>query len=384
MILSSEHEAARKIAREFAERYVEPVAEKMDRELYYPRDVIREAGKLGLLAPTVPAEYGGGGADLRTAVVVLEEVGRISGGMSLIMAAIGTLFADTLAKYGSARQKEEVLARVASGDAVGAFALSEPCCGSDAAAIQTSAKREGGEWAISGRKMWITNGHYADYFLVAARTGPREAKHKAITLFLLKRGPCIETTPIEVMGSRGSGTAEVKLEDCRAGDDDIVGGLNKGFDAVMRTLDVGRTTVSAMGLGVMRGAYEEALDWARRRELFGQRLVDFQWAQFELAEIYATIEAARALTYYAAYLFDVRDPAFVLYTHVVKLLVGRWTVDVVRRAVHLEGGFGYSKDSRAERFYRDARLLEIGEGTNEVMKYVLYKIIEKGLPKFEF
>lgn len=382
--MSEEHELVRKTAREFAERYVEPVARRMDREMYYPREIIREAGKLGLLAPTIPAQYGGAGADLRSAVVILEEVGRVSGGMSLLMEALGILFLDALNKYGTEKQKEEVLPKVASGEAIGAFALSEPCCGSDAAAIETTARRVGGEWSISGRKMWITNGLYADYFLVAARTGAKEERHKAITLFLLRRGPCVETTPIEVMGVRGTGTAEVRLEDCRASDDDIVGRLNGGFEAVMRTLDIGRTAIAGVGLGIMRGAYEEALSWARERELFSRKLVELQWAQFELAEMYATIEAARALTYYSAYLFDARNPLFLLYTHVAKLMVGRWAVEVARRAAHLEGGFGYSKDSKAEMFYRDARILEIGEGTNEVMKYTLYKFIEKGLPSFEF
>lgn len=380
-LLGQEHELVRKTTREFAERYVEPIVRKMDRENYYPRDVIKEAGKLGILTPTVPPEYGGGGGDLRSAVIVLEELGRVSGGFSLLVEAYGILFADAVKNFGSSRQKEEVLPKVATGEKIGAFALSEPCCGSDAAAIQTRAERRGGEWRINGTKMWITNGLYADYYLVATRTGPRDARHKAITVFLLKRSSCIETSPIEVMGVRGTGTAEVKFNDCPAGDEDIVGEVNGGWKIIMHTLDVGRIAISGVAVGIARGAFEEALAWARNRELFGKRLVEFQNAQFELAEMYASIETARTLTYYAAYLYDIKSPDFLVMSHVAKLQSARLAVDVTRRAVQLEGGFGYSKESKAEMFYRDAKILEIGEGTNEIMKYILYKLLDKTFQK---
>jgi alkylation response protein AidB-like acyl-CoA dehydrogenase len=378
-LLTQEHELVRKTTREFAEKYVEPVARKMDRENYYPREAIREAGKLGILTPTVPAEYGGGGGDLRTAVVVLEELGRISGGFSLLVEAYGILFADAINNFASKAQKEEVLPKVAAGDKIGAFALSEPCCGSDAAAIQTRAEKRGGEWVINGEKMWITNGLYADYYLVAARTGRREDRHRAITLFLLRRSRCIELSPIEVMGVRGTGTAGIKFNDCVVGGDDVVGEVNGGWKILMHTLDVGRVAVAGVALGVARGAFEEALAWARRREVFNRKLVEFQNAQFELAEMLAAVESIRALTYYSAYLYDTKSPEFMLMSHVTKLHAARLAVDVTRRAVQMEGGFGYSKESKAEMFYRDAKILEIGEGTNEIMKYVIYRYIEKNL-----
>ena len=377
-LLTQEHELARRTTREFAEKYVDPIARRMDRENYYPRETIKEAGKLGILTPTVPAEYGGGGGDLRVAVVVLEELGRVSGGFSLLVEAYGILFADAVDNFASKRQKDEILPKVAAGDKIGAFALSEPCCGSDAAAIQTQAERKGGEWVINGTKMWITNGLYADYYLVAARTGPREARHRAITVFLLPRSGCVEATPIEVMGVRGTGTAELKFNDCVVSDDDVVGEVNGGWKIIMHTLDVGRVAISGVAVGVARGAFEEALGWARSRELFGKRLVEMQNAQFELAEMLTAIETARTLAYYAAYLYDTKSPDFLLMSHVAKLQAARLAVDVTRRAVQMEGGFGYSKESKAEMFYRDAKILEIGEGTNEVMKYIIYKLIEKG------
>ncbi|MFN7105939.1 MAG: acyl-CoA dehydrogenase family protein [Pyrobaculum sp.] len=377
-MLSQEHQLTRKVAREFAEKLVEQVARKMDRENYYPREVVREAGKLGILTPTVPPTYGGGGGDLRSTVVILEEVGRVSGGFSLLMEACGTLFSHTLLTFGTEQQKEEVLARVAGGEAVGAFALSEPCCGSDAAAIETRAEKVGGEWQISGIKTWITSGLYADYYLVFARTGAREERHKTITAFLVKRNNCIETTPIEVMGMRGTGTAEVKFNQCPALG--LVGEINRGWDVVMEALNVGRAAISGVALGIVVGVFEEVLGWARRRVLFGQRLVDFQNTQFELAEMYAAIETIRILTYYAAYLYDLgsRDE-FITTAHIAKLQSARLAVDVTRRAVQILGGYGYSKESKAETSYRDAKLLEIGEGTNEVMKHVLYRLLSKKL-----
>ncbi|MEM4424248.1 acyl-CoA dehydrogenase family protein, partial [Pyrobaculum sp.] len=308
---------------------------------------------------------------------VLEELGRVSGGFSLLVEAYGILFADAVNNFATRRQKEEILPKVAAGDKIGAFALSEPCCGSDAAAIQTMAERRGGEWVINGTKMWITSGLYADYYLLAARTGPLEARHKAITVFLLPRSNCVEASPIEVMGVRGTGTAELKLNDCVASDDDIVGEVNGGWKIIMHTLNVGRVAISGVAVGVARGAFEEAYQWALNRELFGKKLIDFQNTQFEIAEMVAAIETARALAYYAAYLYDVKSPDFLMMSHVAKLQTARIAVDVTRRAVQIEGGFGYSKESKAEMFYRDAKILEIGEGTNEVMKYVVFKLIHK-------
>lgn len=377
-MLSEEHKLIKKAAREFAEKFVEPIAKRMDRDNYYPRDVIREAAKLGILTPTVPQTYGGGDGDLRSAVVILEEVGRVSGGFSLLMEACGTLFSHPLLTFGTEQQKEEVLARVASGEVIGAFALSEPCCGSDAAAIETKAERVGGEWQISGTKTWITSGLYADYYLVFARTGAGEERHRTISAFLVKRGSCMETSPIEVMGMRGTGTAEVKLNQCPALD--VVGEINGGWKVLVDALNVGRAAISGVALGIASGAFEEALSWARQRRLFGQRLIDFQNTQFELAEMYTAVETIRTLAYYAAYLFDLGlHDEFTIIAHVAKLQSARLTVDISRKAVQMLGGYGYSKESKAEMFYRDAKLLEIGEGTNEVMKHILYRLLSKGI-----
>ena len=378
-LLTEEHQLARKSAREFAEKYVEPVARRMDRENYYPREVIREAGKLGLLTPTVPAEYGGGGGDLRTAVVVLEELGRVSGGFSLLVEAYGILFADAVNTFASKSQKDRVLPQVAAGERIGAFALSEPCCGSDAAAIQTRAERRGGEWAISGVKLWITSGLYADAYLVAARTGPPELRHRSISLFLVERSQCVEVSPVRVMGVHGTGTAEVRLNDCRVGEEALVGRLNEGFQVVLDDLNNGRTCVGAIGLGIAQAAFEEAYAYTKRRTAFGRPLADLQIVQHYLANVHAQTEAVRHVVYTAALYRDLKDPAFPMYAQLAKVLASRLAVDAARTAMQVMGGFGYSTDSKVEMLYRDAKATEIYEGANEVILNTVYKFLEKFL-----
>ena len=375
-MLSEEHKLTVKVIREFVDQHVRPKARSIDKG-EYPRQLLKLLGELNILVPTLSPDVGGAGADTLTQVLVVEELAKASPGLATIMEIQSSMLAENLYHNGNKVHREEVVPKLASGDAVGAFALSEPCCGSDAAAIQTMAERRGGEWVINGTKMWITSGLYADYYLLAARTGPLEARHKAITVFLLPRSNCVEASPIEVMGVRGTGTAELKLNDCVASDDDIVGEVNGGWKIIMHTLNVGRVAISGVAVGVARGAFEEAYQWALNRELFGKKLIDFQNTQFEIAEMVAAIETARALAYYAAYLYDVKSPDFLMMSHVAKLQTARIAVDVTRRAVQIEGGFGYSKESKAEMFYRDAKILEIGEGTNEVMKYVVFKLIHK-------
>ncbi|MFN3804895.1 MAG: acyl-CoA dehydrogenase family protein [Pyrobaculum sp.] len=378
-MLSQEHLLVKKSAGEFATNVVEPLARRMDRENYYPREAIREAARLGLLAPTIPSKYGGGDGDLRTAVVVVEELAKTSGAFGFLTAISGVVFTHSLFTHGSGFQRGEVLARVATGEAVGAFALSEPCCGSDAAAIETRAEKVGGEWRIDGVKTWITSGLYADYFLVFARTGAREERHKTITAFIVKRGSCIETTPIEVMGVRGTGTAEVKLDRCPASDEDVVGKINGGWSVAMYGINQGRLNVGAIGLGIAEEAFSQALDYARRRAAFGKLLTEFQAIQHYLSEMYARVESLRTLVYTTAKMKDGGDPQFPLYAQVSKLLGSRTAVEVTRLAVQILGGYGYSTDSHVEMLYRDAKVTEIYEGTNEIILNTIYKFLERSI-----
>jgi alkylation response protein AidB-like acyl-CoA dehydrogenase len=381
--LTDEHQLIRNSVKEFAERYIVPIARKMDLEDYYPRDIISELGKQGFLTPSAPPEYGGPGIDLRGSLVVVEELSRYSPTLGFITEIVNDNIVYALLKYGSNRQREEVLPKIISGELVASYALTEPCCGSDAAAIETRAERRGGEWVINGRKIWITQGAYADVYLLFARTGSKEARHKAITAFLVKRSNCIEISKLEMMGMRGAGEAEVKFNDCVVGDDDVVGKVNEGFKIAMVTLDLARIGISGVALGLSQGVLDEALEWAKTRTAFGKPLIDWEWIQFQLADMKAKLEIGRTITYKAAWLYDNKDPSFVLYSSIAKLYTAQMAVEIARDGVQILGGFGYSKESFSERAYRDAKVLEIAEGTNEVQKMVIHKILLKGLPEVE-
>ncbi|MCG2869888.1 MAG: acyl-CoA dehydrogenase family protein [Vulcanisaeta sp.] len=381
--LTDEHQLVRNSVREFAQRYVVPITRKMDLEDYYPRDVISELGKQGFLTPSVPPEYGGPGLDFRGSLVVVEELSRYNPTLGFIAEIVNDNIAYALLRYGTNRQKEEILPKIASGEWVASYALSEPCCGSDAAAIETRAERRGGEWVINGRKIWITQGAYADIYLVFARTGPKEARHKAITAFLVRRSNCVEVSKLEMMGMRGAGEAEVKFNDCVVGDDDVLGKVNEGFKIAMVTLDLARIGISGVALGLSQGVFDEVLEWARTRMAFGKPLIEFEWIQFQLADMKAKLEIGRTITYKAAWLYDNKDPSFVLYSSIAKLYTAQMAVEIARDGVQILGGFGYSKESFSERAYRDAKVLEIAEGTNEVQRMVIYKILTKGLPEVE-
>ncbi|AAL64221.1 acyl-CoA dehydrogenase [Pyrobaculum aerophilum str. IM2] len=371
----SEYEVSLKIIREFVNQYVRTRARDIDRGAY-PRDIIRKLGELNFLAPTLPPEFGGAGADTLTHILVVEELARASPGVATIMEIQSSMIAENIYHNGTKRMKEEILPKVAAGEVIVAFALSEPCCGSDAAAIRTRAEKIGGEWVINGHKMWITSGLYADYYLLFARTGPLEARHKAITAFLIPRSNCVEATPIEVMGVRGTGTAEVKFNSCKAGDEDVVGEVNGGWSVAMWGINMGRLNVGAIGLGIAEEAFYQAYDYAHKREAFGRLIADFQAIQHYLAEMYARVEALRALVYKTAKMRDENHPDFPLYAQVAKLMGSRTAVETARLAVQILGGYGYSTDSHVEMLYRDAKVTEIYEGTNEIILNTIYKFLK--------
>ncbi|MCY0890230.1 MULTISPECIES: acyl-CoA dehydrogenase family protein [Pyrobaculum] len=375
-VLSEEHKLTIKAIREFVDQYVRPKARSIDKG-EYPRQLLRQLGKMNLLASTLPQDVGGAGADTLTHILIVEELARASPSLATIMEVQSSMLAENLYHNGNKVHREEVVPKLASGEAVGAFTLSEPCCGSDAAAIVTRAEKRGGEWVINGTKTWITSGLYADYFLLFARTGSLEARHKAITAFLLRRSNCIETTPIEVMGVRGTGTAEVKLNDCRAGDDDVVGEVNGGWKIAMWGINMGRLNVGTIGLGIAEEAFYEAYSYAKKRVAFGKTIAEFQVIQHYLAEMYARVEMLRSFIYSTAKMKDSGDPNFPLYAQVAKLMGSRTAVDVVRLAVQIQGGYGYSKDSHLEMLYRDAKATEIYEGANEIILNTIYKFMRE-------
>ena len=367
-------ELLRSSVREFADKVIRPVARQIDRDNEVPQDVIKQVADMGYFALRVPQEYGGPGLSTLESVVVVEELAKASGAIAIMATVSGTMVAYPLVHYASPELRERYLTRLAKG-AIGAFALSEPCCGTDAAAITTRAEKDGDEFVINGRKTWITNSPYADFFLVAARTGRPEDRHRGVSLFVLDRSPCIEVSKLDMMGYRGSGTSEVLFKDCRVPAENMIGGLNEGFKIVMDALNEGRVVTAATALGLAEAAFEDAFAYSRQRETMGVPISEHQMVQYMLAEMKVRVEAIKLLVYEAARKVDAGDPDYPMWSSMAKLAAAEWGVDVARMAVQVEGGFGYSKESLVERIYRDVKMVEIGDGTNEVQRMVILRTL---------
>jgi len=365
-------ELLRSSVREFAEKVIKPVARRIDQENAVPPDIIRQVAEMGYFALRVPQEYGGPGLSTLESVIVVEELARASGAVAIMATVSGTMVAYPLVHYASPEIKERYLTKLAKG-AIGAFALSEPCCGTDAAAITTRAVKEGDEYVISGRKTWITNSPYADFFLVAARTGRPEDRHRGVSLFVVDKSSCVEVSKLDMMGYRGSGTSEVLFRDCRVPESNMVGQLNGGFKVVMDALNEGRVVTAATALGLAEAAFEDALAYSRQRESMGVPIAEHQMVQYMLAEMKVRVEAMKLLIYEAARKVDAGDPDYPMWSSMAKLAAAQWGVDVARMAVQVEGGFGYSRESLVERVYRDIKMVEIGDGTNEVQRLVIVR-----------
>lgn len=371
--MSSENlEVIRRSVREFAESEVAPRAAEIDRSNTMPEDLLARVAEMGYLSLRVPEAYGGPGLSLPEAVVVIEELARASSAVAIMATVSGSMVPYPLVNYASEDLKREYLGRLADGR-IGAFALTEPCCGSDAAALRTRAERDGDEYVINGEKVFITNAPYADFFIVAARTGRVEDRHRGISLFVVDKSSCVEVSKLEMMGYRGSGTSFVRFNDCRVPKWALIGEENTGFKKVMMTLNEGRITTSATGLGIMQAAFEAAWNYALQRESMGRPLVEHQMVQWMLAEMNSLLEASRLLVYKAAEKMEAKDPDAPRYSSIAKLKTAQWGVDVTRLAMQVLGGTGYSKESVVERLYRDIKMIEIGDGTNEVQRMVIVK-----------
>lgn len=369
---SSDAEIIRSSVREFAESVLRPVARRIDAENSVPEDIIRKTAEMGYFSMRVPEEYGGPGLSVQESVIVVEELARVSSAVAIMAAVSGSMVATPLLYYASDELKEKYLKKLAEGG-IGAFALTEPCCGTDAASITTRAVKDGDEFVINGRKTFITNSPYADFFLVAARTGRPEDRHRGISLFLVEKSSCVEVSKLDMMGYRGSGTSEVLFNDCRVPEENLVGSLNEGFKIVMEALNEGRVVTAATGLGIMQAAFEEAFEYSKQRQSMGKPIIEHQMVQAMIADMKTLLEATRLLVYTAAAKIDEKEPDYPLWSSMAKLAAARWGVDLVRMAMQVLGGFGYSKESTVERLYRDIKMIEIGDGTNQVQQMVIVK-----------
>jgi alkylation response protein AidB-like acyl-CoA dehydrogenase len=366
-----EAESIRRMAKEFAEKEIAPIADRIDRENKYPMDLFEKMARQGLFGMCTPPEYGGSGLDLLSTTIAGEEIAKVSMSASLLIDIQTAVTAAPITKFGSEEQKEKFLSDLAAGRRIGAFCLTEPIAGSDAASIETKAAREGDHYVLDGTKTFVSQGEIADLALVFARTGEAE-----LTAFLVdKRGsPFRVGSKIEVMGFRGTGTAELVFENCRVPKENVLGKEGDGFAIAMMILNESRIGVAAGGVGLAQAAFEIAVDYAKQRKAFGRPIGKFQAIQWMLADILTQIHSARLLTYHAAYLRD-QQQDFVKEASMAKVFASELAVEATRRAIQILGGYGYTKDYPLERYYRDAKLLEIGEGTSEIQRLILAREI---------
>jgi short-chain 2-methylacyl-CoA dehydrogenase len=371
--LTEEQQAIRTLVRDFALGEVQPLAEELDRTKAFPYEIVRKLGELGLMGIPYPEEYGGGGADNLSYAIAIEELARVDSSVGITVAAHTSLGTWPLYAFGSEEQKADWMPLLCSGERLGAFGLTEPEAGSDAGNVRTRAALEGGEWTINGAKQFITNSgtDISGFVMITARTGEEE-----ISNLLVPNGtPGYEIgEPYRKMGWNASDTRPLSFEDCRVPEASLVGPRGMGFKQFLQTLDGGRIGVAAMGVGLAQGALDEALAYAKERVAFGRPIASYQAIQAKLADISTEVEAARLLTYKAAALKDA-GRNFTLTAAQAKLKTGRLAVRAAEEAVQIHGGYGYIEEYPVCRFYRDAKILTIGEGTDEVQQMVIARAL---------
>ncbi len=374
---SPEHDDLRSWARDFANREIAPVAERIDRTDEYPRELTKKMGDYGLLGLGIPKEYGGLGLDLISSVVVAEEIAKVSLSAGLIIGVQNGLVAYPISEFGTKEQKEKYLPRLAKGDIIGSYGLTEPGAGSDAANIQTKAeKTPNGSYKISGSKIWISQGLLADVVVLFTRTGSAADGAAGMTAFVVDKG-----TPgfkvggkLEVIGMRGTGTAELVFNDCTVPGTNMLGSLGDGFLIAMAVLNQGRIGAAAAALGLASAALEASISYSKKRVLFDRPLEKFESIRFLIADMATRIEASRLLTYRAAYVRD-KGEEFVKEASMAKVFSTETAVWVCERAIQIHGGIGLSKLLPLERYLRDAKILDIVEGTSEVQRWILSREI---------
>ena len=378
--LSDDHELIRRTVRDFAEGEVAPVAEELDRTKSFPYDIVRQLGDLGLMGIPFPEEYGGSGSDTLAYAIAVEELTRIDSSVAITMCAHTSLGTQPIYMFGSEEQKQEWLPQLCSGRMLGAFGLTEPEAGSDAGNVKTRARldEDAGEWVIDGAKQFITNSGTDISGLVAITsvTGAGNGRGPEISNIIVPNGtPGYEQgEPYRKMGWHASDTRPLTFTDCRVPEENLLGPRGAGFKQFLKILDGGRIGVAAMGVGLAQGALEQALAYAKERRAFGQPISKFQSIQAKLADIATEIEAARLLTYKAARLKDLgRD--FSLTAAQAKLKTGRLAVRAAEESVQIHDGYGYIEEYPICRFYRDAKILTIGEGTDEVQQMVIARAL---------
>jgi len=373
--LSKEHEMARQLFREFAEKEVKPLAQEVDETETFPRETVEKMAKLGFMGIPVPKEYGGQGCDILTYAMCVEELSKVCGTTGVIVSAHTSLCCDPILTYGTEEQKQKYLVPLAKGEKIGAFGLTEPGAGTDAQGQQTKAVLDGEEWVLNGSKCFITNGKEADVYIVFAITGVVEKRGrltKEISAFIVEKGTPGFTfgTKEKKMGIRGSSTYELIFTDCRIPKANLLGQQGKGFAIAMHTLDGGRIGIASQALGLAEGALETTINYVKERKQFGRAIGAFQNTQFQLADMATKCEAAKLLVYKAARAKNTQK-VYSVEAAQAKLYAAEVAMEVTTKAVQLHGGYGYIREYDVERMMRDAKITEIYEGTSEVQRMVI-------------
>ncbi|SEF85479.1 butyryl-CoA dehydrogenase [Caloramator fervidus] len=369
--LTKEQELMREMLQKFVENEVRPLAKEVDEKEMFPLDTVKKMGKLGLMGIPFPTEVGGAGGDFISYILAVEEISKACATTGVILSAHTSLCCWPIYTYGTEEQKRKYLPSLLKGEKLGAFALTEPNAGTDAASQQTTAKLEGDYYVLNGSKVFITNGGYADVFIVFAMTD-RSKGTKGISAFIVEKGfEGFEIGKIEEkMGIRGSSTAELIFKDCKVPKENLLGQEGKGFSIAMATLDGGRIGIAAQALGIAEGALNEAIKYMKERKQFGKTLSSFQGLQWYIAELATKVEAAKLLVYKAAWKKENGLP-YSMDASMAKLFASETAMQVTTKVVQIFGGYGYTRDYPVERMMRDAKITEIYEGTSEVQKMVI-------------
>ena len=376
--LTDEQRMIRDVARDFAEREVRPIAAEIDRDARFPHETIKRMGELGLMGILTPERWGGAGGDAVAYAVVMEEIARVCGSHSVVLSVNASLFCDPIHKYGTDAPRGRFLRPVASGPEIGCFALTEPQAGSDATNQHTVAVRDGDHYVVNGRKVFITNGREASAAIVFVQTDPAKGSHGISTLLIEKSRPgFLVPKTEEKLGIRASDTAEFVFEDCRVPVENRLGDEGQGFKIAMSSLDGGRIGIAAQAVGLAVGAYERALAYARERKSFGLPIGQHQMVQWMLADMITAIEGARLLVWQAASLKDAGRP-FSTQSAMAKLFAADMAMKVTTDAVQIHGGYGFIREYEVERFFRDAKITQIYEGTSQIQKLVIARSVLGG------
>jgi alkylation response protein AidB-like acyl-CoA dehydrogenase len=375
--LNDEQQQLRKSVREFAEREIAPHVMEWDEASRFPMETVKELGKMGLLGVIFPAEYGGAGMGYIEYVIAIEELSRVDGSVGIIVAAHTSLCSNHIFIAGNETQKQKYIPKLATGEFIGAWGLTEPGSGSDAGGARCSAVRKGDKWVLNGTKTFITNGSYADVYVVVAVTD-KAARTHGLSGFIVEKGTkgFRPGKKENKLGLRASDTSELIFEDCEIPAENLLGHEGEGFVDAMRILDGGRISIASLGLGMAQGAYESAVKYSKQRKQFGKAISEFQAIQWKLADMATEIDAARLLTLRAAWLKD-NHMKTTLESSMAKLYTSEVAVRAANEAVQIHGGYGFIKDYPAEKFYRDVKLCTIGEGTSEIQRMVISRQILK-------